>query len=248
MWAVEGTESKDLVYNKIVMKRNKCKRTSVAIENWRVSVSDLTGVVEDDDLGGERGSLLGGIVLGVTANVSTSDILDGDVLDVESDIVTWETSLELFVVHLDGLDFSGDGGGSEGDDHTGLDGTGFDSSDWHCSNTTNLVDILEGKSERLVGGSGRWLDGVDGLEEGLSLVLARLGGLLPSLVPRHVGGLLNHVVSVPSGDGDEGNTLGVESDLLDESGCLLDDFVVSGLGELDDGKGKDISMQGHTKK
>jgi hypothetical protein len=32
---------------------------------------------------------------------------------------------------------------------------------------------------------------------------------LPTLEPGHVGGLLNHVVAVPSGDGDEGNGLGV---------------------------------------
>jgi hypothetical protein len=37
---------------------------------------------------------------------------------------------------------------------------------------------------------------------------------------------------VPAGDGNEGNGLGVESDLLDEVGSLLDDFLVSGLGPL----------------
>ena len=33
------------------------------------------------------------------------------------------------------------------------------------------------------------------------------------LVPAHVGGSLNHVVSVPSGDGDEGHSGGVVPDL-----------------------------------
>jgi len=37
---------------------------------------------------------------------------------------------------------------------------------------------------------------------------------------------------VPSGDGDEGNRFGVVSDLLDETGSLLDDFVESVLGPL----------------
>jgi len=37
---------------------------------------------------------------------------------------------------------------------------------------------------------------------------------------------------VPSGDGDEGNRLGVVTDLLDEVGGLLDDFVESVLGPL----------------
>ena len=51
--------------------------------------------------------------------------------------------------------------------------------------------------------------------------------LLPSLVPAHVGGGLDHVVSVPSRDGDERNRLGVESDLLDIVGDLSLDFSKS---------------------
>ena len=39
------------------------------------------------------------------------------------------------------------------------------------------------------------------------------------LVPGHVGGSLNHVVAVPSGDGDEGNSGGVVAN-LDESNDL----------------------------
>jgi hypothetical protein len=71
-----------------------------------------------------------------------------------------------------------------------------------------------------------------GVEEGLTRNLTTLGVLLPSLVPGHVGGRLDHVVTVPSGDGDEGNVLGVESDLLDEVGSLLDDLLVTGLEVL----------------
>lgn len=37
---------------------------------------------------------------------------------------------------------------------------------------------------------------------------------------------------MPSGDGDEGDGLGVVADLLDETGGLLDDFVESVLGPL----------------
>ena len=47
------------------------------------------------------------------------------------------------MVHLDGLDFSGQVDGSEGDDHTGLDDSGFNTADGHCSNTSNFVDILK---------------------------------------------------------------------------------------------------------
>lgn len=47
-----------------------------------------------------------------------------------------------------------------------------------------------------------------------------------------LGGFLQHVVTVPAGDGDEGDGLGVVTDLLDESGRLLDDFVETILGPL----------------
>ena len=149
----------------------------MSTENGRVTSSDLTGVVEDNlekkerqkpptkekstyDLSVERGGLLGGVVLGVSTDVSSSDVLDGDVLDaetktsqhpnrrtkgenvLETDVVSGETSLELLVVHLDGLDFGGDVSGSEDDDHTGLDGSGLDSTDGHRSDSSNLVDIL----------------------------------------------------------------------------------------------------------
>ena len=51
----------------------------VAIENGGVAGTDLTGVVEDDDLSVEGRGLLGGVVLGVGGDVATADILDGDV-------------------------------------------------------------------------------------------------------------------------------------------------------------------------
>jgi len=49
---------------------------SVAIEDGSVTSTDLTGVVEDNDLSVEGTGLLGGVVLGVGGNVSTTDILD----------------------------------------------------------------------------------------------------------------------------------------------------------------------------
>jgi hypothetical protein len=204
---------------------------SVAVEDWCVSGTDLTRVVEDDNLGVEGLGTLGGVVLGVTGNVATTDLLDGDVLDVEADVVTGDTLDKLLVVHLDGLDLSGDTSGGEGDDHTGLDDTGLDTTDGNRANTTNLVDILEGKTEGLVGGTRRGVDGINGLEEGLASGLG-LGLLLPTLVPGAVGGNVDHVVAVESGDGDEGNVLGVVADLLDEVGGLLDDLLVTVLRPL----------------
>jgi hypothetical protein len=204
---------------------------SVAIEHWSVASANLARVVKDDDLGVEGLGTLGRIVLGVTGNVATANLLDGNVLDVEADVVTWKTLDELFVVHFDGLHFSSNTGGSESNDHAGLDDTGLDTADWYSSNTANLVNILEGKAERLVGRTGRWVDGINGLEEGLASGLG-LGLLLPSLVPRAVGGVIDHVVAVEARDWDEWDVLGVVADLLDEVGGFLDDFVETILGPL----------------
>jgi len=79
----------------------------VAIEHWGVAGTNLTRVVEDNDLGVEGSGLLGGVVLRVGSDVATADILDRHVLDVEPDVVPRNTLNELLVVHLDGLDFSG---------------------------------------------------------------------------------------------------------------------------------------------
>lgn len=207
---------------------------SVAIKNGSVTSTDLTGVVKNNDLSVERVAALRGVVLGVTGNVTSSDILDGNVLDVEANVVTGETSVgEDLVVHLDRLDLSGHVGGSEGNNHTGLDNTGLDSANGHCADTTDLVDILERKSEGLVGGSHGGLNGVNGLKEGLTLDLTGLGLLGPALVPVTVGGGLNHVVTVPSGNRDKGDRLRVVTNLLDEVGGLLADLVVSILRPLD---------------
>ena len=47
-----------------------------------------------------------------------------------------------------------------------------------------------------------------------------------------LGRLLQHVVSVPSGDGNEGDGLGVVSDLLNEVGGFLDNFIETLLAPL----------------
>lgn len=157
----------------------------VAIEDGGVTSTDLAGVVEDDDLSVEGSGLLGRVVLGVGGDVSTADILDRDVLDVEADVVTGVALLELLVVHFDGLDFSGDIGGGEVDDHAGLDDTSLNTANGHCSDTTDLVDILERETEGLVGRTDGGLDGVDGIEKGLALDNTSLGLSGPTLVPGH---------------------------------------------------------------
>ena len=115
--------------------------------------------------------------------------------------------------------------------HAGLDDTSFNTSDGNRADTTNLVDILEGKTKGLVGRTGWGVNGIDGLQKGLASGLG-LGFFLPTLVPWAVGGLINHIVAVEAGDRNERNGLGVVADLLDEVGGFLDDLVVSVAGPL----------------
>merc|ERR1711991_12492 len=82
----------------------------VAIQDRRVASRDLTGVVEDDDLGGEVSGLHRRVVLRVTSDHAAADVLDGHRLDVEANVVTREGLVHGLVVHLHRLDLSGDVG------------------------------------------------------------------------------------------------------------------------------------------
>ena len=70
-------------------------------------------MVQDDELSAEIGSTLGWLELGFTGNITTAQLLDGNVLDVEANIVSGNGLGQGFVMHLHGLDFSGDVSGCE---------------------------------------------------------------------------------------------------------------------------------------
>ena len=242
----------------------------MAIEDWSVSGTNLTRVVEDDNLGIEGCSLLGRIILGVGSHITTADILDrhvpkrkekirvlylvGDGLDplhVETDVVTRKTLLKLLVVHFDRLDFSGDVRGSKCDNHSSLDDTSLDTTDRDSTDTTDFVDILEWQAEWLVGGTSWRFDGVDGIKESLAFNGTALDLLGPALVPLHaiifgkssstdqpirggyeLAGFLQHIVTMPAGDGYKRDGLGVVADLFNESRSLLHNFVEAILTPL----------------
>lgn len=194
---------------------------SVAIKNGGVSLLDLTGVVKNDDLSEEVFGILGGVVLGVGGDETSSEILDGEILDVETNVVTGLSLSERLVMHFNGLALSGDVHGSEGKDHAGFEDTSLDSADGDSSDTTDLVDVLEWESQGLVHGSLGGSEGVEGLNE------AGAG------VPLHIFGFLNHVITSPARDGDEVHLFGLVTNLLQVVFELLNDFVVSFLREVD---------------
>merc|ERR1740130_2405954 len=210
-----GGTTVELLVDVVELAGNVC---GVAVKHWGVSVGDLSRVLRDNDLGVERDGLLRRIVLGVTADVATTDLLDGNVLDVESNVVARDSLWHGLVVHLNRFALGGHAGWGEGDDLTWLDNTGLDAADWDCSNATDLVNILERKAEWLVYWPLWRLGGVEGVEETLALV------------PVHVGGDLDHVVSVEAGDRDEWDLVWVVASLLQEVGDLLLDLLVASLG------------------
>ena len=55
-------------------------------------------------LGVEALGALGWIILAVRGNIATTDVLDRDVLDVESNVVSRDSLWERLVVHLHRLD------------------------------------------------------------------------------------------------------------------------------------------------
>jgi len=81
----------DLTGTGIELGQNSVELTgdvsSVAIQNWCVARLDLL-VLQDDNLGEEPTHGSGGRPLRVGGNVATVDLLDGQTLDVEANVVT----------------------------------------------------------------------------------------------------------------------------------------------------------------
>ena len=88
---------------------------------------------------------------------------------------------------------------------------------------------LERKPERLVSRPSGRNDSVKSLEESHAAGLALLPLHVPALVPGHLLGGVDHVVSVPARDGHEWNSGGIVSNLLDEAGNFLADLLEPGL-------------------
>jgi hypothetical protein len=202
LWEFFGGLTGSLVHLGEDLSELASNMASVAIEDWGISVHDLTWMVHDDNLGVEALGVLSWNVLGIRSDVSSLDVSDGESLNVESDVVSWDGFSDLLVMHLDGFAIGGCSHWSENKGHVWLDDTSLDSSNWHCTDTGDLVHILEWESEWLEEWSLWWLNQVKLLEEEISLV------------PWHVVGQLEHVISDPSGNWDERNSVDLVTNLL----------------------------------
>lgn len=97
----------------------------VAVEHRRVAVADLSRVIQHDHLGGEVGGAAGRLILGVAGHVTAPQLLHGDVLHVEADVVARQGFRQSLVMHLDRLDLGRQGGRREGHQHTLNSGIGL---------------------------------------------------------------------------------------------------------------------------
>jgi len=190
---------------------------SVAIQNWGVAGAYFTWVVRDDNLGLEVLAVLGRVLLGVTANVSTANFLDGNVLYVKANVVTWNGLFQSFVVHFHGFDLGLNHGWGEDNLHACFQGTGLDTSNGNSPDTADFVDILEWKAQWLVGWALWWDNLVQGVDQAVTLV------------PWHVFGFFQHVVSHPAGDRDEGDLLWLVANGLQEGKHIVLDFLEAGF-------------------
>ena len=115
----------------------------MAIKDRRVSIGNLTRVVQDNDLGSEVLDSRGRLVLAVRSNISSLDVLDRDVLDVEAHIVSRGGLRKGLMVHLHRLDLSGQVDRGKSNNHTRLYDPRLHTTHRNCSNATNLVNILD---------------------------------------------------------------------------------------------------------
>lgn len=121
---------------------------SVAVQNWGVSILNLSRVIHNNDLSKESFNLSWGIILRVSCNISSLDILNWETFNVESDIVSWNSFRDRFVMHFNWFNVTLNIGWGESNIHSWLKDTSFNSTDWDSSNTSNLVDVLKRKSKR----------------------------------------------------------------------------------------------------
>ena len=100
--------------------------------------------------------------------------------------------------------------------------------------TLDVVDVGDRETDRKLGVADRRLDevveGVNNGESGDLLLGSKVGG--PSLVPGGLVGLLDEVVAVESGVGDEGDLLGLEADHLEHLNELVLDLIETVLGPV----------------
>jgi len=80
-------------------------------------------------------SFFGRIILGISSDISTTDVLDRDVFNVEADVVSGLRHLQSRVMHLNRLHLSGHVHRGKRHNHTRLHRSSLHTADRNSSNT-----------------------------------------------------------------------------------------------------------------
>jgi len=211
-----------------------------------ITLLDLTGDIEDLHLGGEGFDGRQGAVLLVDHDVtSAGHVLLVETLNVETDVVTGLSLLDLLVMHLDGehlaaASVGGGVGGHEDNFFVALDDTLLDAAGQHITDTLDLVDTGDGHAHVLVDVTGRGrAHVVEAVEQHVDVQLfARGGDDVNAVPPLHVFGFLQEIVTHPAGDREDRDAVGDEVLLPADTGKhvlhLIANLGVALLGVLGD--------------
>uniref|UniRef100_G1TUT3 Uncharacterized protein n=1 Tax=Oryctolagus cuniculus TaxID=9986 RepID=G1TUT3_RABIT len=96
-------------------------------------------MVQDDHLSSEASCFHWWVIFAVTSNVSTMNIFDRHVLDIETHIVPRKSFTQSFMVHFDGLDFSCDIDWSKSYHHARFENTSLHSAHRDSANVVPLA-------------------------------------------------------------------------------------------------------------
>lgn len=91
----------------------------------------------------EASSFLWWVILAISRNVPTTDILNGDVFHIKSDVITWQCLRQGLMMHLYRFNLSGHVHRSKCHDHAGFQDAGLNTTDWDCTDTCESTETLD---------------------------------------------------------------------------------------------------------
>jgi len=130
-------------------------------------------------------------------------------------------------MHFDGFNISGNFRWSESNIGSWFKDTGFDSSDWDCSNTSNFVYILQWKSQSFISWSGWWGNFIQCFLEGDTWIF-----WFVIIIPTQIRRFFNHVISLETGDRNERNIINFITDFFKIGWQFFLDFIISSFREF----------------
>mmetsp|Transcript_4996 Transcript_4996/g.8338 ORF Transcript_4996/g.8338 Transcript_4996/m.8338 type:complete len:216 (+) Transcript_4996:557-1204(+) len=182
-------------------------------------------MVHNNDLSSEVFGSFWRIVFAIPSNIPTLNILYRNVLNVKANIVSRQSLCKGFMVHFHRFDLCGKDLRSKSNNCPRLKDSSLHTSHRNCSDTSNFVHILQGQTQRLIGGSFRGQNTIQGLKQSFSTGISFLTFNSPSLEPWHICTFLHHIVSMPTRYGNKGNSFRIVTNFFYISTNFLFDLL-----------------------